>query len=1064
MLDTVQYASQAAAQTAISNGLPAKATNELYELELAKLGYVIYGYVTPSIDNIVQVVVDKDTLRPSGSSNDTQQASLITTDTTSFTGILSSSDTNVQVALNTVSAWGASTTNHGVVLGRGVNSAVAATVGTTGTVLTGVTGADPAFSAMPSVTSITTTGGATIRGTTVINDTGNANTTIGTGTSDTVTIQGSANTITGVTDINVDTNKATNINTGSSTSAVTLGGGANTIALAGATNTVSGPLTVTGATTLNTSLSGFLKATAGLVSSQATIATTDTDATSTDTASTLVKRDASGDFAASTITANKVTGLNTPTGLTDAANKQYVDTNTGGLDVKTSVRLVAVTDVANIHTSTGAISIDGQTIVTNDRILLTAQTSGNASIDNGIWVASTTGAWTRPSDFDTGDSAVRTYCLVTDGTTYINTGWYCTTPTPATIDTTALTFVQFTAVTNPTVTNVGSGAGVYKTTVGSNCEFRKLNSDSSNLVVTQNTDDITFSPAANPSLTGLTVHGTTALNTAASDATNTTIGLNGFNKVGIGGAIGTTMLKVTGTTELTEALTVSNGGAAITGATTLNTSGSSNTTIGNASSITTITSPTNINTTGSSDTQIGNSANTTTMLGATTINGSGAALTTIGNSGSTVALAGGTNSINGTATINTTASAGNTNIGNTGNTVGITGSTNTVTGAANINTTAGNGDTSIGNTSNTVGITGSTNTITGTTVINHGGTASTQINTTANTGTVAIGNGSNEVDMYGGTNKLGQSGSTNTITGTTDVVGTTTINDSNGIATTKINTGSTTGAVTIGNVNVSSVDIEGTTTINSSVAKNTQIGSATSYTGIGGAADASYALKVTGATNITGNLTVGGAITGTFIPTSTILPYAGATAPTGYLLCSGAAISRITYATLFGVIGTTYGSGDGSTTFNIPDLQAYFPVGFKSGDANFGTLGGSGGSKTFTLATTNLPAHNHSVTDPGHTHTISQTAHSHTITDPGHTHTVPNYNSNGSTNIRSGGTNQAQVADATNSANTGVTVNTTSITISNNSATTGITTDNTGSDTAVTHLQPYLTINYIIKY
>src|SRR5437868_12504805 len=51
-------------------------------------------------------------------------------------------------------------------------------------------------------------------------------------------------------------------------------------------------------------------------------------------------------------------------------------------------------------------------------------------------------------------------------------------------------------------------------------------------------------------------------------------------------------------------------------------------------------------------------------------------------------------------------------------------------------------------------------------------------------------------------------------------------------------------------------------------------------------------------------------------PTGTLLPYAGATAPTGYLLCNGAAVSRITYAVLYAVIGTTYGVGDGATTFN----------------------------------------------------------------------------------------------------------------------------------------------------
>ncbi|MEM7179648.1 MAG: phage tail protein [Spirochaetota bacterium] len=63
------------------------------------------------------------------------------------------------------------------------------------------------------------------------------------------------------------------------------------------------------------------------------------------------------------------------------------------------------------------------------------------------------------------------------------------------------------------------------------------------------------------------------------------------------------------------------------------------------------------------------------------------------------------------------------------------------------------------------------------------------------------------------------------------------------------------------------------------------------------------------------------------VPTGTILPYAGNTAPTGFLICNGNAVSRTTYANLFSTIGTTWGSGDGSTTFNLPDGRAAAPVG-----------------------------------------------------------------------------------------------------------------------------------------
>lgn len=63
------------------------------------------------------------------------------------------------------------------------------------------------------------------------------------------------------------------------------------------------------------------------------------------------------------------------------------------------------------------------------------------------------------------------------------------------------------------------------------------------------------------------------------------------------------------------------------------------------------------------------------------------------------------------------------------------------------------------------------------------------------------------------------------------------------------------------------------------------------------------------------------------IPAGVVLPYGGASAPSGWLLCDGSAISRTTYATLFTAISTNYGTGDGSSTFNIPDLRGRVPVG-----------------------------------------------------------------------------------------------------------------------------------------
>lgn len=65
------------------------------------------------------------------------------------------------------------------------------------------------------------------------------------------------------------------------------------------------------------------------------------------------------------------------------------------------------------------------------------------------------------------------------------------------------------------------------------------------------------------------------------------------------------------------------------------------------------------------------------------------------------------------------------------------------------------------------------------------------------------------------------------------------------------------------------------------------------------------------------------------IPTGSVFPFAGITAPEGFLLCNGQAVSRFTYAKLYGVLGDTYGAGDGSTTFNLPNLVDRFIEGTK---------------------------------------------------------------------------------------------------------------------------------------
>jgi microcystin-dependent protein len=109
------------------------------------------------------------------------------------------------------------------------------------------------------------------------------------------------------------------------------------------------------------------------------------------------------------------------------------------------------------------------------------------------------------------------------------------------------------------------------------------------------------------------------------------------------------------------------------------------------------------------------------------------------------------------------------------------------------------------------------------------------------------------------------------------------------------------------------------------------------------------------------------------IPTGCIIPWSDTSVPTGFLECNGAAVSRSTYATLFAIVATTYGAGNGSTTFNLPDLKDNVPLGrsnsaalASSGGANTvaatGNVGGS--TANATLSTAQLASHTHSSNIP----------------------------------------------------------------------------------------------------
>jgi len=116
----------------------------------------------------------------------------------------------------------------------------------------------------------------------------------------------------------------------------------------------------------------------------------------------------------------------------------------------------------------------------------------------------------------------------------------------------------------------------------------------------------------------------------------------------------------------------------------------------------------------------------------------------------------------------------------------------------------------------------------------------------------------------------------------------------------------------------------------------------------------------------------GGSIVSVAPPVGSITMYAGSSAPSGWLYCNGQAVSRTIQSDLFAVIGTTFGNGDGSTTFNLPDLRDRFPLGDNSnGGADAGrvnnfnsNVGDSGGEDQHQLTESEMPSHSHSYT-PG---------------------------------------------------------------------------------------------------
>jgi microcystin-dependent protein len=232
--------------------------------------------------------------------------------------------------------------------------------------------------------------------------------------------------------------------------------------------------------------------------------------------------------------------------------------------------------------------------------------------------------------------------------------------------------------------------------------------------------------------------------------------------------------------------------------------------------------------------------------------------------------------------------------------------------------------------------------------------------------------------------------------------------------------------------NEASVDVEGDVNITGNV-------------DVEGDVDITGKVDVEGDVNITGNVDVEGDVNITgklmvdeiyqkhpenefslLVPTGTINAYAGVNAPGGWLLCNGTEVSRSIYNKLFDIIGTIYGNGDGSTTFNLPDLRGRVVVSVDTTQPEFNVLGETGGSKTHTLTIDEMPSHSHSINDPGHSHTFANGDSMETDVGVMDNFTI--------------GTN-----------------------LSTSVSTTGITINNTGGGQPHNNLQPYMVLHYIIK-
>lgn len=219
------------------------------------------------------------------------------------------------------------------------------------------------------------------------------------------------------------------------------------------------------------------------------------------------------------------------------------------------------------------------------------------------------------------------------------------------------------------------------------------------------------------------------------------------------------------------------------------------------------------------------------------------------------------------------------------------------------------------------------------------------------------------------------------------------------------------------------------------------------------------------------------------VPVGVIQMYIATNPPSGWFVCDGSAVSRITYSNLFNLVGTSYGVGDGSTTYNLPDIRGRSPLGMGAGAGlTARSLGEKTGTETSALVSNNIPAHVHNVNPPSTASGTESLDHFHAADPPAtasgtesatHTHNYNMlYNYVGGDGFSDPGSRTWDTLTSTTENQTHThTTDISSFNTGGKSAThthtsdiTAFNSSSSGAGTAVNNMAPVVVVNYIIKY